>query len=113
MAAPGASIYSTTLDDAYLSASGTSTATPHVSGLAALVWSVQPDLTNEEVAQVITETVRDLGTPGRDEFYGWGRIDAYQAVSSVAVFRVYLPLVFKSAPPPACPGLTPHSSVPF
>ena len=111
-AAPGADIYSTTLDDAYLSANGTSTAAPHVSGLAALVWSVQPDLTNDEVARVITETVRDLGTPGWDEFYGWGLIDAYQAVSSVALFRVYLPLIFKATPPPACPGPTPRPSVP-
>ena len=107
-AAPGADIYSTILDDAYLSASGTSTAAPHVSGLAALVWSVQPDLTNDEVAQVITETVRDLGTPGWDEFYGWGRIDAYQAVSSIAPFRVYLPLIFELNSPPACPRPTPR-----
>ena len=111
-AAPGADIYSTTLDDAYLSASGTSTATPHVSGLAALVWSVQPDLTNDGVARVITETVRDLGPPGWDKFYGWGLIDAYQAVSSVAVFRVYLPLIFKSTPPPACPRPRRRPSVP-
>jgi thermitase len=112
VAAPGADIYSTTLDDAYLSASGTSTATPHVSGLAALVWSVQPGLTNDEVTRIITETVRDLGTPGWDEFYGWGRIDAYQAVSSVALLRIYLPLIFKSTPPPACPKPTPRPSVP-
>jgi subtilisin family serine protease len=112
VAAPGTDIYSTTLNNAYSSASGTSTATPHVSGLAALVWSVQPDLTNDEVTRVITETARDLGPPGWDEFYGWGRIDAYQAVSSVALFRVYLPLFFKSTPPPACPGLRLRSSVP-
>ena len=90
-AAPGADIYSTTLNGTYLSASGTSAAAPHVSGLAALVWSVRPDLTNDDVARVITETVRDLGAPGWDRFFGWGLIDAYQAVSSVAVFRVYLP----------------------
>ena len=105
VAAPGADIYSTTLDDAYLSASGTSTATPHVSGLAALVWSAQPDLTSGEVARVITETVRDLGAPGWDQFYGWGRIDAYQAVSSVTLFRVYLPLIFKSPPRSFLPAL--------
>jgi len=63
MAAPGAHIYSTILDDTYLSADGTSMAAPHVSGLPALVWSVQPDLTNDEVARVITETAHDLGTP--------------------------------------------------
>lgn len=112
VAAPGVDIYSTILNNTYLSASGTSTATPHVSGLAALVWSVKPDLTNDEVARVITETVRDLGTPGWDEFYGWGRIDAYQAISSVAVFKVYLPLILKSTPPPACPRPTPRPSGP-
>jgi thermitase len=99
-AAPGVDIYSTTLNDAYSSATGTSAAAPHVSGLAALVWSVRPHLTNEEVSRVITETARDLGAPGWDEFYGWGRIDACQAVSSVAAFRIYLPLFFKSDSPP-------------
>jgi subtilisin family serine protease len=99
IAAPGADIYNTTLNNSYASASGTSTATPQVSGLAALVWSAQPSLTNAEVARVITRTVRDLGQPGWDRYYGWGRIDAYQAASSVAFDRkIYLPVFFPGIP---------------
>ena len=105
-AAPGDDIYNATVNNAYSSSSGTSAATPHVSGLAALVWSVRPDLTNDDVARVITETARDLGSPGWDKFYGWGRIDAYQAVFSVTAFKVYLPLFFPGIPPvPETAGL--------
>ena len=64
----------------YASVIGTSQAAPHVSGLAALIWSVAPSLTNDQVEQVIKETAEDIGAPGRDDFFGYGRIDAYMAV---------------------------------
>lgn len=95
VAAPGVAIYSTwPWLGGYWYQSGTSAAAPHVAGLAALIWSVRPDLANDQVAQVISQTARDLGTPGWDEFYGWGRIDAYQALLSVASFKIYLPSVY-------------------
>lgn len=96
VAAPGVSILSTWPKlDGYWYKSGTSMAAPHVAGLAALIKSARPELTNKRVAQAITQTALDLGPPGWDEFYGWGRIDAYRAVLSVTRFEVYVPLVLQ------------------
>jgi len=88
VAAPGTSIYSTQWSlrcpSGYCTMSGTSTATPHVAGLAALAWSVRPDLTSAQVTQVITTTASDVNgstLPGRDEYMGWGRIEAGRAIS--------------------------------
>ena len=59
---------------------GTSMATPYVAGLAALVWSLNPSLTPNEVQTTLQITAEDLGALGKDQDYGWGRIDAYRAV---------------------------------
>ncbi len=87
VAAPGVSIVSCVLtglgtpalggDYEYLS--GTSMSSPHVAGLAALIWSANTSLSNEQVARLIESTAVDLGLPGQDTFYGYGRIDAYAA----------------------------------
>jgi hypothetical protein len=84
VAAPGQDIYSTWYVSDYLFKSGTSMAAPHVSGLAALVWSARPDLTVARVTDVITSTAADVNGdthPGWDEYLGWGRIDAGRAAS--------------------------------
>jgi len=80
IAAPGEDIpgywgatYSQALDS-------TTLASPHVSGLAALIWSVNPNLTPDEVENVIEGTAVDLGDPGRDDYFGHGCIDANAAV---------------------------------
>jgi len=65
----------------YAQIAGTSQAAPHVAGLAALVWSVNPTLSNDQVEQIIEETAVDVGTPGRDDVFGYGRIDAYRALA--------------------------------
>jgi type VII secretion-associated serine protease mycosin len=62
----------------YSSLSGTSMATPHVSGVVALYWSNNTSLTNKQVAINLVKSADDLGTPGRDKYYGYGRVDAYQ-----------------------------------
>lgn len=59
---------------------GTSQASPYVSGLAALVWSQAPGMTNTQVQQAIQNTALDLGASGWDQFFGYGRINAYAAV---------------------------------
>jgi subtilisin family serine protease len=80
VAAPGVDIFSTNKNGGYTFLSGTSMATPHVSGLAALLWSFDSTLTADGVTQVITSTARDVHTSGWDERTGWGRIDAQAAV---------------------------------
>ena len=59
---------------------GTSMATPHVSGVAALLIAKGNAVTPDEVRAALQETADDLGSPGRDDTYGWGLIDAYAAL---------------------------------
>ncbi len=70
--------YSTSYD--YLN--GTSQATPYVSGLASLIWSVNSTLTPAQVQNIIQSTAVDLGATGWDQVYGWGRINALAAVQA-------------------------------
>lgn len=84
--APGDNIYSTVaplLTNGYKYydwKSGTSMATPFVSGLAALVWGMDPSLTAAQVRQQIEASADDLGTAGKDDYFGWGRINAFSAL---------------------------------
>jgi len=80
LAAPGVDIYSTYWDNTYRSMSGTSMATPHVAGVAALVWSQFPNMTREWVRAQLRYAADDLGDPGFDDYYGYGRINARNAV---------------------------------
>jgi thermitase len=83
VAAPGRGIWGVCILPAYAPAApinGTYAAAAHVSGLAALIWSVNPNLTPDQVEEIIKSTAVDLGEPGRDNYFGWGRIDAAAAV---------------------------------
>lgn len=59
---------------------GTSMATPHVSGVAALLWSANPDWTNAQIREAMDMTALDLGDPGRDIAYGYGLVQAHDAL---------------------------------
>jgi hypothetical protein len=59
---------------------GTSVAAPFVAAAAALVLSVNPMLTPNQVRDIICQTADDLGAPGWDQYYGWGRVNLYRAV---------------------------------
>ncbi len=84
VAAPGVNVWGVCTPFGYpvCYADSTPAAAAHVSGLAALIWSVNPTLTNDEVEGIIESTAVDLGEPGWDEYFGWGRIDANAAVKA-------------------------------
>lgn len=82
LAAPGSGIYSTFPGNTYGYLSGTSMATPHVSGLAALILSRNPDLTPDQVTALLESTADDLGPAGRDIYFGVGRINAGRALAA-------------------------------
>ena len=82
--APGNNILSATSmmePQGYFVLPGTSAAAPFVAGVAALVWSRYPDWTAQQVFNQIVRTCDDLGTAGWDMFTGWGRVNAYRALT--------------------------------
>ncbi|PZV11506.1 MAG: serine protease [Leptolyngbya sp.] len=66
---------------------GTSAANPNMAGIASLVWSVNPNLTGSQVRQIIFDTAMDLGTPGADNTYGRGLVNADAAVRRAWALR--------------------------
>jgi len=94
LAAPGSNILSST-GGGYVSWDGTSMATPHVAGVAALIKSNDPALTAAEIRTIMHDNADDLGDPGRDNSFGFGRVNAYEGLSSsphdIAVFGVNAP----------------------
>jgi serine protease len=71
---------STANTSGYEAWNGTSMAAPHVSGVAALVWSHNPHRTNAEIRQALRATAEDLGSAGRDNSYGYGLVQAKAAL---------------------------------
>lgn len=59
---------------------GTSMATPHVSGVAALVWSHYESCSNDDIRAALGATAEDLGAAGRDSAYGFGLVQAQAAM---------------------------------
>lgn len=91
ISAPGVNIMSTFPTYAsgmpakdYGSISGTSMACPGVSGLAALVKSVNPSLKADQIKKIITDSADDLGPAGWDKDYGAGKINTLKAVKLAA-----------------------------
>lgn len=95
VSAPGKDIRSTYTNGSYQFLYGTSMAAPHVSGLAALIKSYVPSLTNDEIESLIIATTEDLGEPGWDNQFGHGRINAYNAM----VAAPHWPGILDSVPP--------------
>ncbi len=80
VSAPGVNVTSSFLRSSYRQLSGTSMATPHVAGMAALLYQVAPDADVSSMAQAIIRGVNDLGPDGQDNDFGWGRINALQSI---------------------------------
>ena len=83
IAAPGVDILMPAPGGAYQMSSGTSMAAAYVAGVAALILERQPQLDPDAVKKVLLTTARDLGPKGRDDQFGAGLADAYQALMSV------------------------------
>lgn len=79
--APGDYIWTTQNGGGYTGGYvGTSLSTPIVSGAAALIWSVNPDLPAQAIEEILFATCKDLGDPGDDWKFGHGRVDLAKAV---------------------------------
>jgi len=81
LSAPGVAINTTDRGGGYASASGTSCSAPIVAGVAALAFSIDPTLTGPQLQALLKQSADDLGASGWDTGYGWGRVNAAQAVS--------------------------------
>jgi subtilisin family serine protease len=84
VAAPGVEIFVAAPGGGYEFTTGTSVATAHVSGLAALLIARNPSLTPDAVQTILMRTAKDLGPQGRDDEYGAGLVDAYEALLTQA-----------------------------
>lgn len=76
---PGAIVTVDTFDSEYKLAYGTSLSSPYVAAAAALVWSHHPQCSNEQIRHALVTTAQDLGAAGRDNFYGFGLVQAAAA----------------------------------
>jgi thermitase len=83
IAAPGVNVLSTydSSNSSYTTLSGTSMATPHVAGVTALIWDRNTAATASSVRSKLDTSVDDLGAPGRDTSFGFGRVNLVKAES--------------------------------
>ncbi len=98
VSAPGVNVYSSYPGGGYAYMSGTSMAGPHVAGVVALMRQANPNADVQTIKSILMSTARDEGTVGEDNNYGWGVIDAYQAVLAVMAPDTVPPTVTVTAP---------------
>jgi len=85
--APGVHIISDVpLPDTTYYYDGTSMAAPFVSGVAALIYSLRPNLSPRDVYRILIQSADDLGTPGFDSYYGNGRLNAARSVQTASSY---------------------------
>ncbi|HKO01391.1 MAG TPA: S8 family serine peptidase [Thermoanaerobaculia bacterium] len=97
----GGNLTIATIADDYGVKSGTSMATPHVAGVAALVWSAALDAKSADVKSAIEQTAVDLGSAGRDTVYGFGLVDALSAAKQLAPQKFGVGATPEPAPAPS------------
>jgi thermitase len=84
LSAPGVSILTTSNGGGYGYWSGTSFSSPLTAGVAALALSVNPSLSASALVSILQRSAVDLGSPGFDQSFGWGRVNARAAVAEAA-----------------------------
>ena len=100
-------IWSTILKGKYTYGIGTSFAAPQVAAVIALMKSIKPTLSIEEIRTTLHETATDLGEGGRDDYYGYGLLNA-----SAAVIATFNQLVTPPASLPIHPLITDEANFP-
>lgn len=113
---PGVNIKTTDLSfgglpDSYIDVIGTSIAAPHVSGAMALLLSVNPQLTVNQLEATLVQSANDLGDPGPDNQYGNGMLDLQAAFDLFDTFMLNVHVdgkgggnIKSDAPGINCPG---------
>lgn len=88
IAAPGVGVWSTlwtkSEGNTYGPANGTSASCPHVAGAAALVWTLRPEASADQVGEILEASADDGGAPGKDPQLGYGRLNLLRAVQLAA-----------------------------
>jgi thermitase len=101
LSAPGVNILTTATGGSYGYGTGTSFSAPVVAGVAALMISANPSLTGTQVRDILEQSADDLGAPGWDTSYGWGRVNASKAVlAAVAGAPITTPPTVQIMSPP-------------
>jgi thermitase len=88
LSAPCSGIYTTLRGGGYGSMGGTSLSAAIAGGVAALIFSLNPSLGPGKVEEILESTAVDLGAPGYDTRYGWGRIDAERALRKASEISI-------------------------
>jgi subtilisin family serine protease len=90
LSAPGVSVRSSWNDGGYRLLSGTSMASPHTAGCAALLLSDNPNLDRRLIHQILLDSALDLGATGPDFSFGYGRLNCYAALTAARAGRTSL-----------------------
>ncbi|MBZ2208716.1 S8 family serine peptidase [Massilia soli] len=88
LAAPGSGIWTTGRNATYLSKNGTSFSSPIAAGVAAMMMAARPDLKPDTIQSLMYSTAVDLGSAGRDVYFGHGRVNAAAAVAAAKSYGV-------------------------
>lgn len=88
LAAPGDGILvASALGKNWLRASGTSFSSPLVAGAAAWIWTARPELSADQLAEILRRSARDIDAPGRDPASGFGMLNVAAALAMPAPLR--------------------------
>ena len=103
LAAPGVGLWTTLPGGDYGPPNGTSFSSPYVAGAAALAFTLRPDLSAQDIACILEAGADDKGAPGRDDEYGWGRLNVLRSLQ-LAQSYAGCPLNTPAPAPTPTPG---------